>query len=73
MLPEMLCLASMNDTSFACSLFYVFCIFVFILLSTPFLLKCLLDVASKEKERLEEKQRAARKERAKDEVEWHTR
>ncbi|KAM9284978.1 oxysterol-binding protein-related protein 2 isoform 1-T2 [Morus bassanus] len=32
-----------------------------------------MDVASKEKERLEEKQRAARKERAKDEVEWHTR
>ncbi|PKU36257.1 oxysterol-binding protein 2 isoform x1 [Limosa lapponica baueri] len=32
-----------------------------------------MDVASKEKERLEEKQRAARKERAKDEVEWQTR
>ncbi|KAI1233489.1 hypothetical protein IHE44_0004670 [Lamprotornis superbus] len=32
-----------------------------------------MDMASKEKERLEEKQRAARKERAKDEVEWHTR
>uniref|UniRef100_A0A8C0G9S7 Oxysterol-binding protein n=1 Tax=Chelonoidis abingdonii TaxID=106734 RepID=A0A8C0G9S7_CHEAB len=32
-----------------------------------------LDLASKEKERLEEKQRAARKERAKDEVEWRTR
>uniref|UniRef100_A0A8C9NRA4 Oxysterol-binding protein n=1 Tax=Serinus canaria TaxID=9135 RepID=A0A8C9NRA4_SERCA len=32
-----------------------------------------MDVASKEKERLEEKQRAARNERAKDEVEWHTR
>lgn len=51
----------------------VFCIFVSILPSNPFLWKCLLDVASKEKERLEEKQRAARKERAKDEVEWHTR
>ncbi|XP_073165249.1 oxysterol-binding protein-related protein 2 isoform X4 [Lepidochelys kempii] len=32
-----------------------------------------LDLASKEKERLEEKQRATRKERAKDEVEWRTR
>ncbi|NXG32152.1 OSBL2 protein, partial [Dromaius novaehollandiae] len=32
-----------------------------------------MDLASKEKERLEEKQRAARKERAKDEVEWQTR
>uniref|UniRef100_A0A7M4ECA4 Oxysterol-binding protein n=1 Tax=Crocodylus porosus TaxID=8502 RepID=A0A7M4ECA4_CROPO len=32
-----------------------------------------LDLASKEKERLEEKQRAARKERAKDEAEWQTR
>lgn len=51
----------------------VFCLFVFVLLSNQFLLKHWLDVASKEKERLEEKQRAARKERAKDEVEWHTR
>ncbi|XP_063002925.1 oxysterol-binding protein-related protein 2 [Elgaria multicarinata webbii] len=32
-----------------------------------------IDLASKEKERLEEKQRAARKERAKDETEWRTR
>ncbi|XP_075757207.1 oxysterol-binding protein-related protein 2 isoform X1 [Pelodiscus sinensis] len=32
-----------------------------------------LDLASKEKERLEEKQRSNRKERAKDEVEWTTR
>ncbi|XP_003220745.1 oxysterol-binding protein-related protein 2 isoform X3 [Anolis carolinensis] len=32
-----------------------------------------IDLASKEKERLEEKQRAARKERAKDETEWKTR
>lgn len=32
-----------------------------------------IDLASKEKERLEEKQRAARKERAKDESEWKTR
>ncbi|XP_042318644.1 oxysterol-binding protein-related protein 2 isoform X2 [Sceloporus undulatus] len=32
-----------------------------------------IDLASKEKERLEEKQRAARKERAKDEMEWKTR
>ncbi|XP_033009581.1 oxysterol-binding protein-related protein 2 [Lacerta agilis] len=32
-----------------------------------------IDLASKEKERLEEKQRAARKERAKDEAEWKTR
>lgn len=31
------------------------------------------DTASQEKERLEEKQRAARKERAKDEAEWSTR
>lgn len=51
----------------------VFCIFVSFLLNYQFLLKHWLDVASKEKERLEEKQRAARKERAKDEVEWHTR
>ncbi|XP_061487075.1 oxysterol-binding protein-related protein 2 isoform X2 [Rhineura floridana] len=32
-----------------------------------------IDLASKEKERVEEKQRAARKERAKDETEWRTR
>ncbi|XP_036100257.1 oxysterol-binding protein-related protein 2 [Molossus molossus] len=32
-----------------------------------------MDLASQEKERLEEKQRAARRERAKDEVEWQTR
>lgn len=32
-----------------------------------------LDVASQEKERLEEKQRAARRERATEGVEWHTR
>ncbi|XP_054836106.1 oxysterol-binding protein-related protein 2 isoform X1 [Eublepharis macularius] len=32
-----------------------------------------IDLASKEKERLEEKQRAARKERAKEETEWRTR
>ncbi|KAL8179608.1 UNVERIFIED_CONTAM: Oxysterol-binding protein- protein 2 [Gekko kuhli] len=32
-----------------------------------------IDLASKEKERLEEKQRAARKERAKEEIEWRTR
>lgn len=32
-----------------------------------------LDLASQEKERLEEKQRAARRERAKEEVEWQTR
>ncbi|XP_074066513.1 oxysterol-binding protein-related protein 2 isoform X3 [Macrotis lagotis] len=32
-----------------------------------------MDLASQEKERLEEKQREARKERAKDEEEWHTR
>ncbi|XP_043840002.1 oxysterol-binding protein-related protein 2 isoform X3 [Dromiciops gliroides] len=32
-----------------------------------------MDLASQEKERLEEKQREARKERAKDEQEWHTR
>ncbi|KAJ7332119.1 hypothetical protein JRQ81_014299 [Phrynocephalus forsythii] len=32
-----------------------------------------IDLASNEKERLEEKQRAARKERAKDEIEWKTR
>lgn len=31
------------------------------------------DTASQEKERLEEKQRAARRERAKDEEEWSTR
>lgn len=32
-----------------------------------------MDTASREKERLEEKQRSARKERAKDEQEWSTR
>lgn len=53
------------------SLQRVFCIFYFA--SNQLVFKCFLDVASKEKERLEEKQRAARKERAKDEVEWHTR
>lgn len=55
------------------SIFFCIFFFVSILLNNLFLLKCLLDVASKEKERLEEKQRAARKERAKDEVEWQTR
>ena len=34
---------------------------------------CLVDAASLEKERLEEKQRSARKERSKDEEEWSTR
>lgn len=52
----------------------VFSAFLFLFCKvTNLFLTCLLDVASKEKERLEEKQRAARKERAKDEVEWHTR
>lgn len=38
------------------------------------LLACLdLDLASQEKERLEEKQREARKERAKEDAEWRTR
>ncbi|XP_058031536.1 oxysterol-binding protein-related protein 2 isoform X3 [Ahaetulla prasina] len=32
-----------------------------------------IDLASKEKERLEEKQRAARKDRAKEEIDWRTR
>ncbi|XP_034289037.1 oxysterol-binding protein-related protein 2 isoform X1 [Pantherophis guttatus] len=32
-----------------------------------------IDMASKEKERLEEKQRAARKDRAKEEIDWRTR
>lgn len=32
-----------------------------------------LDLASQEKERLEEKQREARKERAKEDAEWRTR
>lgn len=32
-----------------------------------------IDAASKEKERLEEKQRASRKERSKEEEEWTTR
>lgn len=59
----------MTYNLFLCSL----CSAFFILPSNQFLFKCFLDVASKEKERLEEKQRAARKERAKDEVEWHTR
>lgn len=34
---------------------------------------CLTDAASNEKERLEEKQRAARRERSKEEEEWTTR
>lgn len=46
---------------------------VHILQSNQSVFKFLLDLASKEKERLEEKQRAARKERAKDEAEWQTR
>lgn len=38
------------------------------------MLPCLdLDLASQEKERLEEKQREARKERAKEDAEWRTR
>lgn len=37
------------------------------------LLLCFTDTASTEKERLEEKQRAARRERSKDEDEWSTR
>lgn len=63
-----LCFISLQSFPFFSAFF-----FVSILINNLFLLKCLLDVASKEKERLEEKQRAARKERAKDEVEWQTR
>lgn len=42
-------------------------------MASPFIFCVFIDAASAEKERLEEKQRASRRERSKDEEEWSTR